>query len=340
LGLPEYARKELTGHAGFFRGKAKVNVIRDTIISDALTGRQALLRIPDLYRQSKPTISFEFFTPKTAEGDEVLFRETLPAIKRLRPAYISVTYGAGGSTRDKTLSIVRRARHDLQMEAMAHVTCVGSTREELGAVLDEAGQLGIENILALRGDPPKGQTAFAPVPGGFSYAVDLIKFVKERGNFSVGAACYPEGHVECPDKKLDWDRTAAKVEAGAEFLLSQLFYDMADFLAFEDYLRSRHGVQVPIIPGILPFLGADQIRRFTSLCGSKLPPSLVQGLERFGHDEESVRQFGVEVCTNLCRDLLARGVPGIHFYCLNRLPSCSEVLHNLGLAKNGEAVET
>jgi methylenetetrahydrofolate reductase (NADPH) len=297
------------------------------------------LRIPSLYQQSKPTISFEFFTPKTEEGDAILFRETLPAIKRLRPAYISVTYGAGGGTRDKTLSIVRRAKHELQMEAMAHVTCVGSTREMLGSVLDEAGQLGIENILALRGDPPKGQSAFEPVAGGFSYAADLIHFVKARGNFAIGAACYPEGHVECPDKKLDWDRTAAKVEAGAEFLITQLFYDVADFFAFEDYLRTRHGVRVPIIPGILPFLGADQIRRFTSLCGSKLPPAVLQGLERFGHDEESVRQFGVEVCTNLCRELLDRGAPGIHFYCLNRVPSCSQVLHNLTLAKDGEGVE-
>ena len=290
------------------------------------------MRIPDLYRQANPTISFEFFTPKTAEGDEILFRETLPAIQRLRPAYISVTYGAGGTTRDKTLSIVRRARDELQMEAMAHVTCVGSTSEMLGAVLDEAHQLGIENILALRGDPPKGQTSFEAVAGGFSYAADLIRFVKAYGKFAIGAACYPEGHVECPDKKLDWDRTAAKVEAGAEFLITQLFYDVADFLAFEDYLRSRHGVRVPIIPGILPFLGADQIRRFTTLCGSKLPPKVREGLERFGHDDESVRQFGVEVCTNLCRELLDHGVPGIHFYCLNRLPSCSQVVQNLGLA--------
>jgi methylenetetrahydrofolate reductase (NADPH) len=293
------------------------------------------LRIPDLYRQPNPTISFEFFTPKTAEGDEVLFRETLPAIRRLRPAYISVTYGAGGTTRDKTLSIVRRAKQELQMEAMAHVTCVGSTSEMLGAVLDEAHQLGIENILALRGDPPKGQATFEAVAGGFSYAADLIRFVKAHGSFAIGAACYPEGHVECPDKKLDWDRTAAKVEAGAEFLITQLFYDVADFLAFEDYLRSRHGVRVPIIPGILPFLGAEQIRRFTSLCGSKLPPSVIQGLERFGHDDESVRQFGVEVCTNLCRKLLDHGVPGIHFYCLNRVPSCSQVVQNLGLDGDG-----
>jgi methylenetetrahydrofolate reductase (NADPH) len=289
------------------------------------------LRIPSLYQQSKPTISFEFFTPKTEEGEAVLFRDTLPEIKKLNPDYISVTYGAGGSTRAKTLSIVQRAREELRLEAMAHVTCVGSTREMLGSVLEEANALGIENLLALRGDPPKGQAAFEPVAGGFSYASDLIRFVKEHGKFAIGAACYPEGHVECPDKKLDWDRTAAKVEAGAEFLITQLFYDSADYLALEDYLRTRHGIRVPIIPGILPFLGADQIRRFTSLCGAKLPPSVVQGLDRYGHEDESVRQFGVEVCTELCRDLLNRGVPGIHFYCLNRVPSCSQVLRNLGL---------
>jgi methylenetetrahydrofolate reductase (NADPH) len=208
----------------------------------------------------------------------------------------------------------------------------------LGSVLDEARALGIENLLALRGDPPKGQDAFEATAGGFAYAADLIRFVKARGQFAIGAACYPEGHVECKDKKLDWDRTAAKVEAGAEFLITQLFYDIEDYLAMEDYLRSRHGVKVPIIPGILPFLGADQIRRFTSLCGSKLPASIVEGLDRFGHEDESVRQFGVEVCTKLCRDLLDRKVPGIHFYCLNRLPSCSQVVHNLGFGSDGEGI--
>jgi methylenetetrahydrofolate reductase (NADPH) len=291
------------------------------------------LRIPELYCRPEPTISFEFFPPKTDEAEETLFRETVPGLKRLDPAFISVTFGAGGSTRDRSLRIVNRIRRDFSVEAMAHVTCVGSTREMLDGLLDEAYGLGISNILALRGDPPRGQASFQATEGGFAYAVDLIRFVKSRGCFSVGAAGYPEGHVECPDKYLDWDRTAAKVEAGAEYLLTQLFYDVQDFFAFEEYLRARRGVKVPIVPGILPFLTGEQIRRFTSLCGSKLPVKISSRLDTLGKDDESVRRLGVEVCTDLCRRLLDHGVPGIHFYCLNRVSSCTEVLQNLGLAK-------
>ncbi len=289
------------------------------------------MAIPDLYAQAQPTISFEFFPPKTDEAEEALFRETVPALKRLGPAFISVTYGAGGGTRDRTLRMVDRLRREFGIESMAHLTCVGSTREMLAAVLDEAHDRGIENILALRGDPPKGQTTFQAVEGGFAHAVDLVRFVKARNGFHVGAACYPEGHVECKDKRLDWDRTVAKVEAGAEFLLSQLFYDANDFLEFEDYMRNRRGVKVPIIPGILPFLSTEQIKRFTSLCGSRLPEDLRRRLEANAHDEEAVRQIGVEICTDIARQLLDHGVPGLHIYCLNRVPSAAEIIHNLGL---------
>jgi len=290
------------------------------------------LRIPELYARPEPTVSFEFFPPKTDEAEATLFGETVPALKRLEPSFISVTYGAGGSTRDRTLRIVHRLRQEFGIESMAHLTCVGSTREMLAAVLDEAHGLGIENILALRGDPPRGQTSFEPVAGGFRYAVDLIRFVKGQNSFAVGAAGYPEGHIECPNKQLDWDRTAAKVEAGAEFVITQLFYDAQDFLAFEDYLRNRRGITVPIVPGILPFLNTEQIKRFTSLCGAKLSSPLCRQLESFAGDDESVRQLGVEVCTQICRQLLDYGVPGIHFYCLNRVPSCTEILRNLNLA--------
>ena len=290
------------------------------------------MRIPDLYAQDGPTISFEFFPPKSDEAERALLDQTVHALKRLGPAFISVTYGAGGSTRDRSLRIVQRLRVDHDIEAMAHVTCVGNTREMLSGVLDEAHALGIENILALRGDPPRGEAKFTAVAGGFSYASDLVRFVKNRNQFAVGAACYPEGHVECPDKFLDWDRTAGKVEAGAEFLLSQLFYDVDYFLEFEDYMRNRRGVQVPLVPGILPFLSTEQIKRFTTLCGAKLPEDLRRRLEFFADEHESVRQLGVEVCTDLCKRLLDHGVPGIHLYCLNRAASCTEILTNLGLA--------
>jgi methylenetetrahydrofolate reductase (NADPH) len=289
------------------------------------------VRIRDLYDRPEPTISFEFFPPKTPEAEDTLFRETVPALKKLGPAFISVTYGAGGGTRDSTLRIVNRVRHDFGIESMSHLTCVGSTREMLGAVLDEARSLGIENILSLRGDPPRGQTSFTPVAGGFKNAVELIAFVKTWNCFSIGAACYPEGHIECGDKKLDWDRAAAKVDAGAEFLISQLFYEYSDFLEMEDYLRNKRKVKVPIVPGVLPFLSTEQIKRFTTLCGAKLPGPLLSRLETLASDDEAVRQCGVELCTDICRALLDHGVPGIHFYCLNRTASCSEIIHNLGL---------
>jgi methylenetetrahydrofolate reductase (NADPH) len=285
-----------------------------------------------MYQRPGPTISFEFFPPKSDADEEVLFRETVPGLKRLGPAFISVTYGAGGGTRERSFRIVDWLRKQHGIEAMAHLTCVGATRKDSAAILDEAEALGIENILALRGDPPKGEAEFRPTPGGFRYALDLIHFIKGRGGFTVGAAGYPEGHVECADKQLDWDRSAAKVQAGAEFLITQLFYDLDDFLAYEDYLRTRHRVAVPIVPGILPFLNAEQIKRFTRLCGSKLPAPVLSRMEAYGSDHESVRRLGVEVCTDLCRRLLEHGVPGIHFYCLNRVPSCHEVIHNLGLA--------
>ncbi len=288
------------------------------------------MRIPEMYDRPEPAISFEFFPPKNDEAEEALFRDTVPGLQRLRPAFISVTYGAGGGTRERSFRIVERLRQRHGIEAMAHLTCVGATRADSTAILDEAEALGIENILALRGDPPKGQAEFRPTEGGFSYAVDLVRFVKARGCFSVGAAGYPEGHVECPDKLLDWDRSALKVEAGAEFLITQLFYGIDDFLAYEDYLRNKRHVRAPIVPGILPFLNAEQIKRFSRLCGAKLPDPVVRRMETLG-DDESVRQLGVEVCTELCRRLLDHGVPGIHFYCLNRVASCAEVVRNLGL---------
>jgi methylenetetrahydrofolate reductase (NADPH) len=289
------------------------------------------LRIPELYAHPAPTISFEFFPPKTDEAEQALFRDTVPAIQALNPSFISVTYGAGGGTRDRTLRIVSRIRKEFGIESMAHLTCVGSTREMLAAVLDDAHALGIHNILALRGDPPRGETEFKPVAGGFAYAIDLIRFVKSRNHFAVGAAGYPEGHIECGDKRLDWDRTVAKVEEGAEFIITQLFYHPEDFLEFEDYLRNKRGVKVPIVPGVMPFLNTEQIKRITKLCGAKLGNELTRQLEHHAANDESVRQFGVEVCTDICRRLLDHGVPGIHLYCLNRSRSCKEILSNLGL---------
>jgi methylenetetrahydrofolate reductase (NADPH) len=292
------------------------------------------VRIPELYARPGPTVSFEFFPPKTDAAEATLFRETVPALQELRPGFISVTFGAGGSTRDRTFRIAQRLRQEHHIQALAHVTCVGGSRDDLAAILDQAAELGFENLLALRGDPPHGQTSFQPVEGGFRYAIDLIRFVKSRHRFTIGAACYPEGHIECGDKKLDWDRTAAKVEAGADFLISQLFYDVRHFLELEDYLRNKHGVQVPIVPGVLPFLSGEQIKRFAALGGARLPTELVRRIDALGDDHEAVRRLGVEVCADLCRQLFAHGVPGVHVYCLNRAASARELVRAIAEPRN------
>jgi len=289
------------------------------------------LRIRDLYDRPNPTISFEFFPPKSDQAIETLFTDTVPGLKTLNPAFISVTYGAGGGTRDTTTRIVQRLRDKCGIESMPHLTCVGSTQAMLGNFLDEILKLGFENVLALRGDPQKDQASFQTTEGGFSNATDLIRFTRGRSNICIGAAVYPEGHVESRFKHQDWDYAAQKVEAGAEFLITQLFYDWSDFLDMEDYLRNKKNVKVPIVPGILPFLNAAQIKRFTGLCGSKLPSPILKKIEQFAGDDESVRQLGVEVCTEICAKLMNR-VAGFHFYCLNRAQSSGEVLKNLGLA--------
>lgn len=290
------------------------------------------MRISDLYQRPEPTVSFEFFPPKTREAEDTLYRDVVPGLKKLGASFISVTYGAGGGTRDSTFRIVNTIRTELGVEAMAHFTCVGATRESVTVEMEQAEKLGFENFLALRGDPPRGQLDYQPTENGFAYAADLIRFIKEKNSFCIGAAAYPEGHVECGVKHADWDRTAAKVDAGAEFLVTQLFYDVSDFLDMEDYLRHKKGVKVPIIPGILPFLSSEQIKRFTTLCGSKIPGPMRRKLEDLSGNDEAVRQLGIEICTNNCRTLLDHGVAGIHFYCLNRLGSVTEIVKNLGMA--------
>jgi methylenetetrahydrofolate reductase (NADPH) len=290
------------------------------------------LKIGELFALPGANVSFEFFPPAKAEAEAALFRDTVPALKQLKPRFFSVTYGAGGGTRDTTLRIVHRIEHDYGVEAMAHLTCVGSTSDMLAAVLDEACGLGIDNFLCLRGDPPIGQKTFTATEGGFSNATDLIRFVKSRHNVGIGAACYPEGHIECGNKLLDWDRAAQKVDAGADFLITQLFYDASFFIGMEDYLRQKHGVKVPIIPGILPILNTAQIKKFTTLCGASIPPALMAKLETHAEDNEAIRQIGVEHATDMCKQLLKHGVIGFHFYCLNRPGSASEVVRNLGLA--------
>ena len=281
----------------------------------------------------RPVISFEFFPPKTEEGDRALLERTIPALMRLRPDYCSVTYGAGGSTREKTLGIVDQIQRKHGLTAMAHLTCVNSTKEQLREVIGQARGLGIKNILALRGDPPGGTGEFRTIPGGFEFSYELVRFLRELGGFSIGTAGFPEGHIACKEGKyVDWQRLKAKIDQGADFVLTQLFFDNADFLEFRDHLEKKLGVSVPICPGVLPILSAAQIKRFTTMCGAKMPAPLVTKLNTMAEDDEAATQYGIEYATRQCEELLRSGVAGIHFYTLNKPRSTTEVLKNLGLA--------
>jgi methylenetetrahydrofolate reductase (NADPH) len=289
------------------------------------------VKISDLLRfareRGEPVFSFEFFPPKTDEGVRALF-ETVEALRPLGPAYVSVTYGAGGSTRQRTVELVKRLKREAEVEAMAHITCVGSSRDEIAAVLDEVAEAGIQNVLALRGDPPRGQTEFVPHPEGFRYATELVEFVRsrpERWRFCVGAACYPEGHVETPDLGADLRHLVAKVNAGVDFLVTQLFFDDGRYFGFVDRARAA-GISVPIIPGIMPFTNVEQVERFTAMCGASIPPPLRAAMEVRRNDPDSARELGVAYATLQCADLLRRGAPGIHFYTLNRSPSTRAIL--------------
>ena len=280
----------------------------------------------------RPVVSFEFFPPKTEEGERTLLDRTLPALLALRPDYCSVTYGAGGSTRDKTLRIVDRIQRQHGLTAVAHLTCVCATREEIRELLRQISELGVRNVLALRGDPPGGGE-FQPTPGGFEYSNQLVEFIRKQGDFCVGVAGFPEGHIACKEgKQTDWHYLKQKIDAGADFVLTQLFFDNADYFEFRRHLEQQLGVRVPLVPGIIPILGASQIKKFTALCGARIPAALGDKLEQLGSDEPAVTEYGIEYATRQCAELLEQGAPGIHFYTLNKAHSTLQILKNLGLA--------
>ena len=282
--------------------------------------------------KSRPVISFEFFPPKTDEGDRALFEKTIPALMPLKPDFCSVTYGAGGSTRDKTLTIVDRIQREHHLTAMMHLTCVNATKEQLREVVEQARSRGITNLLALRGDPPGGTGEWKPMEGGFEYSHQLVAFLRELGGFSIGTAGFPEGHITCKEGKyVDWQRLKAKIDCGADFVVTQLFFDNSDFFEFRDYL-AKLGVTVPIVAGVLPIMGTAQIKRFTALCGAKIPKDLLAKLEAFGDNDAATAEFGIEYATQQCVELMRGGVPGIHFYTLNKAPATTQIMRNLGLA--------
>ena len=279
--------------------------------------------------QQKRTISCEFFPPREEDGIPAVFR----AIDRVRvynPDFISVTYGAGGSTRDFTERITMQVKQETDLEVMAHLTCVAQTREEVHGVLERLDEAGVENVIALRGDPPRGQENFVPADGGFSHATELIDHIRSNFHFGLAAACYPEGHTESPDLDFDIGYAREKVNRGAQFLITQLFYDNRYFFEFMERAH-KAGIDVPVIPGVLPILNTAQIRRFTSLCGATIPPKLDIKLEQYAEDDNAVRELGVEYASRQVEELWENGVPGIHFYVLNRSYSVSRILANLNL---------
>jgi methylenetetrahydrofolate reductase (NADPH) len=279
----------------------------------------------------RPVISVEFFPTKTPEGERTLLEKTIPALGRLKPDFCSVTYGAGGSTRETTLAIVDRIQRQQGLTAMAHMTCVNATREDTASVLEQARTLGITNILALRGDPPGGVGDFHKTEGGFEYSYELVRFIREMNGFSIGVAGFPEGHIaQTEGKHVDWQHLKHKIDQGADFVITQLFFRNRDYFEFRDYLTSL-GVTVPLVPGIIPILSAAQIKRFVALCGADLPASLVSELDKRAGDDEAVLKFGIEYATRQCEELLREGAPGLHFYTLNKARSTSEIVENLNL---------
>jgi len=288
------------------------------------------MKIRDMFAVRGRVVSFEFFPPKTDKGMISLY-ETVRDLKRCRPSFVSVTYGAGGSTRDRTIELVSRIKRDLGVETMAHLTCVGATKKQIVQLLDKFVDADIDNVLALRGDPPKGQDKFSKTEGGLAHASELIELIREKGYpFCVGAACYPEGHPESTDLETDLAHLKHKVDAGADFLITQLFFDNHDYFAFKRRCRQAD-INVPIVPGLMPVTNVAQMERFTKLCGARIPQELYRRLKIVEGDPAAVVATGMYWTTRQAKYLLEGGAPGVHFYTLNRSSATLAVHAALGL---------
>ena len=283
------------------------------------------MRIGEAYEGERPVFSFEFFPPQTDEGAENLMRSAADLKAAVQPDFISVTYGAGGTTRDRTFELVTKIHKDLRIRTMAHQTCVAATRIEIATNVERLWNAGIMNVLALRGDPPEAEETFTPPENGYSHATDLIEWLRENTEMEVGAACYPENHPESPDSEDDLKWTAHKVEVGASFLITQLFFDNARYFDFVERAR-ENGVKVPLVPGIMPITNVGQIERFTKMCGASIPEDLRERLHAVADDPAVVMATGIEHAITQCRELLERGAPGLHFYTLNKSHATRSIL--------------
>jgi methylenetetrahydrofolate reductase (NADPH) len=289
------------------------------------------MRIDQALEDVRPCFSFEFFPPKTDEGMDNLWK-ALSELREDEPTYVSVTYGAGGSTRGRTIDITKRIKNELGIEAMAHFTCVGATIDELRGVLDQMRDAGIENVLALRGDPPQGQEEWTKTDGGLEYSTELAQLINENYDFSIGAACFPEVHIASPSLEHDLKVLKQKVDAGVTFVITQLFFDNDLYFDFVEKARAA-GIEIPIIPGIMPIAGYEQIKRITKMCGATLPDTLQRELDVRQDNPQAVTDLGVAYATLQCSELLARGAPGIHFYTLNKSPATRSILAALRAAR-------
>lgn len=291
-----------------------------------------LMFIRELFKQRHFTLSFEFFPPKREGNLEVLFA-TIRELSDLKPDFISVTYGAGGSTREKSLEIASRVKKEFQMEVLAHLTCVQSTKYDIARILDAFRAENIENILALRGDPPAGTEKFIKPEGGFSYASDLVEFIRQMDFFSIGVAGSPEGHIEAPSLEEDMKNLKRKVDAGAEFIITQLFFDNRYFYRFRDRSLAL-GITIPILPGVFPILNFKQIERIAALCGATIPRALADKLEKVRDKDEEVEKYGIEYATLQIDDLIRNDVVGIHVYSMNRSSPAKSILEELSLPRS------
>jgi methylenetetrahydrofolate reductase (NADPH) len=284
--------------------------------------------IGQLLRTGGHSFSFEFFPPKDADGEDVLWR-SISELEPLNPTFVSVTYGAGGSTRERTVAITRRIAHETSMLPMAHLTCVGHTRDELTSIVDELHHSGIRNVLALRGDPPGGPgTPWEPTPGGLEYASELVAFLQDRDDLSVGVAAFPEGHRDTPDLAHDARVLKAKYDAGAEFAITEMVLRSSDYFALVERARGA-GIDFPIVPGIMPILALGSMRKMVELSGREMPDEVLRRIEPLADDPGAVRAEGIRIATELCDELLAGGAPGLHFYTLNRSKATREIYQSL-----------
>jgi len=296
------------------------------------------MRIDEILARKRPVFSVEFFPPRDPAQVDALFA-TARSLRELDPDFVSVTYGAGGSTRDGTVEITRALRDDVGFEVMAHLSCVGETADGLGGTLDRIAEAGIENVFALRGDPPAGQEDFVQPEGGLGSAAELAAFISEGWSFTLGGACFPEVHPEAPDLETDLDYLKTKVDAGASFLITQLFFDNQVYFDFVAAARAR-GIGVPIIPGIIPVASYAQTKRICEKCDATMPEPLTRALNAAGGEAQAEFDLGVAYASQQCAELLIGGAPGIHFYALNRAPATRAVLGALQAARPWERTES